>query len=172
MNSINDHFKVPLQTSNLYLKPSIMKDLESLYEIGSDPEVWSMHSEKDRYNKDKFYHYFISGLNNNLGAFTLTLKNTQEVVGFTRYYDYEQISSSVKIGYTFLSKVLWGKGINQEVKKAMISHAFEVCDKVIFEVFENNYRSQRAVLKLGAVEIEPKGDRKCFVVFQDNHLVV
>ena len=172
MSSVKSHFKIPLRTSNLCLKPSTMEDFGSLYQIGSDPEVWSMHSEKDRYQKDKFYQYFLSGINNKLGAFTLILKDTQEIVGFTRYYDYNRINSSVKIGYTFLSKVLWGKGINQEVKKVMLSHALEVCDKVIFEVFEKNYRSQRAVLKLGAVEVEPKGDRKCFVVFGNNHLVV
>ncbi|MGA0155588.1 MAG: GNAT family N-acetyltransferase [Flavobacteriaceae bacterium] len=161
------HFKSPLETTHLFLRASQSEDLKPLFAIGSDPEVWSLHSETDRYTKEKFSAYFESGLCNELGAYTLIYKSTGEVAGFTRYYDYDSVATTVKIGYTFLSKVLWGKGLNQELKKAMIDHAFEGgCTQVIFEVFERNFRSQRAVLKLGALEIEPRGDRKRFALFR------
>jgi RimJ/RimL family protein N-acetyltransferase len=161
------HFQTPLETPNLFLRATQSEDLKPLFAIGSDPEVWSLHSETDRYTEEKFSAYFESGLRNELGAYTLIYKSTGEVVGFTRYYDYDSVAATVKIGYTFLSKVLWGKGINQELKKVMIDHAFEGgCNQVIFEVFERNFRSQRAVLKLGALEIEPRGDRKRFALFR------
>ena len=161
------HFQTPLETPHLLLRASQPHDLKTLFAIGSDPEVWSLHSETDRYTEEKFSAYFESGLRNDLGAYTLIYKPTGEVAGFTRYYDYDSAAATVKIGYTFLSKALWGKGVNQELKKAMIDHAFEGgCTQVIFEVFEQNFRSQRAVLKLGALEIEPRGDRKRFALFR------
>lgn len=163
------HFKTPLETPHLLLRVSQPQDLKSLFAIGSDPEIWSFHSETDRYTEKKFSAYFESGLRNDLGAYTLVYKPTGAVVGFTRFYDYDLSTAAVKIGYTFLSKVLWGRGVNGELKKAMIDHAFEGgCTQVIFEVFEQNFRSQRAVLKLGALEIEPRGDRKRFALFRTN----
>lgn len=162
------HFQTPLETADLLLKATSDDDFEGLYAIGSDPEVWALHSDTDRYTKEKFEVYFLGGLNNSLGAYTLVYKPTQTIAGFTRYYDYDEESSSVKIGYTFLAKTFWGTGLNQALKARMIAHAFEFCDQVIFEVYEFNLRSQRAVLKLGAIEIAPKGDRKCFSIHR-NH---
>ena len=162
------HFQTSLETPHLFLRASQADDFKQLFVIGSDPEVWSLHSETDRYTEEKFSAYFESGLRNDLGAYTMIYKPTRQIVGFTRYYDYDAVASVVKIGYTFLSKELWGKGVNQELKNSMIAHAFILCEQVLFEVYEGNFRSQRAVLKLGATEIEPRGDRKRFVLFRND----
>ena len=153
-----------LQTDRLILRSAIETDFEDLFALGSDPEVWALHSEKDRYTLSKFKNYFEGGLNNDLGAYTITYRPENRIIGFTRYYDLTLEANSVKIGYTFIAKEFWGTGINTELKLVLLNHAFTQVSRVIFEVFEQNIRSQKAVLKLGAEEIEPLGDRKRFVI--------
>ena len=153
-----------LQTDRLILRSAIETDFEDLFALGSDPEVWALHSEKDRYTLPKFKSYFEGGLNNDLGAYAITYLPENRIIGFTRYYDLTLEANSVKIGYTFIAKEFWGTGINTELKLVLLNHAFTQVSRVIFEVFEQNIRSQKAVLKLGAEEIEPLGDRKRFVI--------
>lgn len=161
----NPVFKTPtLQTERLILKVATETDFEELFALGSDPELWALHSEKDRYTIPKFTSYFKSGLNNDLGAYTIIFRPDNRIIGFTRYYDFTPEANSVKIGYTFIATEFWGTGLNAELKSVMIEHALTQVDKVIFEVFEQNIRSQKAVLKLGAVEVESLGDRKRFVI--------
>jgi N-acetyltransferase len=153
-----------LQTDRLILRSAIETDFEDLFALGSDPEVWALHSEKDRYTLPKFKSYFEGGLNNDLGAYAITYLPENRIIGFTRYYDFKPETNSVKIGYTFIAKEFWGTGINTELKLVLLDHAFTQINKVIFEIFEQNIRSQKAVLKLGAAEIEPLGDRRRFVI--------
>ena len=56
------HFKTPPETTHLLLRASQSQDLNQLFAIGSDPEVWSLHSETDRYTEEKFSAYFESVL--------------------------------------------------------------------------------------------------------------
>jgi RimJ/RimL family protein N-acetyltransferase len=56
----------------------------------------------------------------------------------------------VEIGWTFLVRAHWGGTTNREVKRLMLEHALQSVDRVIFMVGVENYRSQRAVEKLGA----------------------
>lgn len=161
----NPIFKTPtLQTERLILRSATEADFEDLFALGSDPEVWALHSENDRYTLPKFKNYFEGGLNNELGAYTITYRPENRIIGFTRYYDLTPKTNSVKIGYTFIAKEFWGTGINTELKLVLLNHAFTQVSRVIFEVFEQNIRSQKAVLKLGAEVIEPLGDRKRFVI--------
>ena len=56
------HFKLPLETTHLFLRASQFEDLKPLFAIGSYPEVWSLHLEIDRHTKEMFSAYFESVL--------------------------------------------------------------------------------------------------------------
>ncbi|MGB5249420.1 MAG: GNAT family N-acetyltransferase, partial [Gammaproteobacteria bacterium] len=57
----------------------------------------------------------------------------------------------VEIGWTFLSRDYWGGSYNAEIKQLMLEHAFSFVDTVVFWVGETNFRSRRAVEKIGGV---------------------
>jgi len=57
----------------------------------------------------------------------------------------------VEIGWTFLSTRHWGKGINPEMKCAMLAHAFASVELVEFRVGDTNYRSRNALEAIGAM---------------------
>jgi RimJ/RimL family protein N-acetyltransferase len=64
----------------------------------------------------------------------------------------DQAQSEVAIGYTFLARKAWGSVHNREMKKLMLDHAFQFVDTVLFHIGENNFRSRKAIEKIGAEE--------------------
>jgi RimJ/RimL family protein N-acetyltransferase len=72
------------------------------------------------------------------------------VIGTSRYYDLDEANREVAIGYTFLSRAFWGGAANREMKRLMLEHAFGWAEAVWFHVGPQNFRSRRAVEKLGA----------------------
>jgi len=74
-------------------------------------------------------------------------------MGTTRYYDYNSEKSSIAIGYTFIARKFWGGPYNNSSKKLLIDYAFQHVDSIFFHIGTENFRSQKAVLKLGAQKV-------------------
>jgi len=85
------------------------------------------------------------------GALIATDSRGGQVIGGSRYHGYNAEQSEVEIGWTFLARAHWGGKYNSEMKELMLRHAFTFAYRVIFLVGPENYRSQRAVEKIGAV---------------------
>ena len=68
--------------------------------------------------------------------------------------------SEIEIGWTFLARRCWGGHYNGEMKRLMLEHAFQTVDRVIFVIGPENWRSRRAVEKIGAVYAGTKLDAK------------
>lgn len=141
-----------LSNEEIILIPLVNEDFEALYYIASDKLLWEQHPNNDRYKKEVFEDFFKKAIESK-GAFTIFEKTTNKIVGSTRFYDLEQESKSVFIGFTFIDRKFWGSSLNGKVKKLMIDYAFQFVDSVKFHVGETNYRSQKAVEKLGALKI-------------------
>jgi RimJ/RimL family protein N-acetyltransferase len=120
--------------------------------VASDPLIWEQHPNPDRWQRSVFDTYFNGALESG-GAFLITDAVTNAVIGCSRYYDHDPLIKAIKIGYTFFARSCWGKGINREVKRLMLGHAFTFVDTVLFHVGVNNLRSRSAMEKLGAVVI-------------------
>jgi RimJ/RimL family protein N-acetyltransferase len=85
------------------------------------------------------------------GALLISDASSGTVIGSSRYHGYDPSRSEVEIGWTFLARACWGGPCNGEVKRLMLDHAFQSVDSVIFLVGPANYRSRRAVEKIGGV---------------------
>ena len=81
-------------------------------------------------------------------------KQTEEIIGSSRFYDFNSENKSVLIGYTFFARSHWGSTYNPALKQLMIQHAFRFVDSVIFHIGANNMRSQKAIERLGASKID------------------
>ena len=138
-----------LENDSLQLLPLAESDFERLFNEASDPEVWAMHPNKERYKRDVFQNFFKGALQSK-GAFLIIDKETTAVLGSTRFYDYDENDESILIGYTFYGTKFWGKNINASVKKMMLDYIFQFVEKVIFHVGKDNIRSIKAMTKLGA----------------------
>ncbi|WP_264559486.1 GNAT family N-acetyltransferase [Flavobacterium sp. N2270] len=134
------------------IKPIQKEDFEALFAIASDELLWEQHPNKDRYKKEVFQLFFENAIQSK-GAFIVINNKTNEIIGSSRYYEFNEVEKSIVIGYTFISRAFWGKNYNSSLKELMINYAFQFVNKVYFHVGETNYRSQKAVEKLGAIKI-------------------
>jgi len=142
-----------LENENQILYPLQEGDFDTLYAVASDPRIWEQHPNKDRWKKDVFNTFF-EGAIQSKGAFKIVDKASGEVLGSTRFYDYNEHEESIFIGYTFYSVESWGKGINKAVKKLMLDYAFQFVSKVYFHIGAQNIRSQIAIARMGAEKID------------------
>lgn len=138
-----------LENESVKLLPLQEDHFERLYSVASDPMVWEQHPNKNRYQKEVFNNFFEGAMLSG-GAFLIIDKVTDEVAGSTRFYDYNESDHSIFIGYTFYGRKFWGGKLNPQVKKLMLDYIFQFVDLVKFHVGAENWRSRKAMEKLGA----------------------
>ena len=126
------------------------EDWDDLFGVASDPLIWEQHPESDRYKEDVFKIFFREALESG-GAFVVIDKNSKQIIGSTRFYGYEPEKSEIDIGWTFLTRKYWGGRYNAEMKQLLLAHACKFVEAVIFFVGQKNFRSQKAMEKIGAI---------------------
>ena len=140
-----------LKSELLELRPLAPNDWDELFAVASDPLIWEQHPEQDRYKEDVFRVYFKGALESG-GAFIIINRETQQIIGSTRFYGYDPDKSEIEIGWTFLARKFWGGRHNAEMKRLLLNHAFKFVESVVFFVGEENIRSQKAIEKVGAIK--------------------
>ncbi len=146
---MNFSIQTILENEHYQLIPLQQGDFESLYEVASDPKVWEQHPNKDRYKREVFENFFQGAIESG-GAFKIVEKATGDILGSTRFYDFDGDRNSIFIGYTFYGTKSWGKKINPQIKKLMLDYIFQFVDTVYFHVGKDNMRSRTAMERLGA----------------------
>jgi RimJ/RimL family protein N-acetyltransferase len=139
------------------LRPLLPADFEALYAVASDPLIWEQHSARDRYQEEVFRAFFQDALKSGGAFIAIDLKDGR-VIGSSRFHGFDPQKSEIEIGWTFLSRSHWGSGYNREMKKLMLRHAFQFVQNVIFVIGPQNFRSQKAVEKIGAVRAGARPD--------------
>lgn len=92
------------------------------------------------------------------GALIAIDSRNGQVIGSSRFHGYDQHKSEIEIGWTFLARSHWGGACNREMKQLMLQHAFQFVASVIFVIGPQNFRSQKAVEKIGAVRAGSRPD--------------
>lgn len=137
-----------LRGEHVQLRPIRADDLDALHAAAADPLVWEQHSERNRHERPVFERFFAGALE--CGGGLVALDAAGQVIGSSRYYDWDPSDRSVVIGYTFLARSHWGTGANREMKRLMLDHAFRWAKTAWFHVSPGNVRSQRALERIGA----------------------
>jgi N-acetyltransferase len=148
------HFNIQsrLENEKVILLPLHQDDFEDLYSVSADPKIWEQHPNKDLWKKEVFRTFF-DGAMQSMGAFKIIDKTNNNVIGSTRFYEYDEKKKSILIGYTFYSTKYWGSGINHAVKRIMLDYIFRFVSKVNFHIGASNIRSQISIERLGATKI-------------------
>jgi RimJ/RimL family protein N-acetyltransferase len=142
----------------LELRPLRPEDWEGLFAAAADPMIWELHPAHDRYQEDVFREYFLEALASG-GALVAVDRQTQTIIGSSRYVRHGPEPSEVEIGWTFLVRSHWGGAYNGEMKRLMLDHAFAFVDHVVFLVGTTNLRSRKALEKIGAVLTDRRDTR-------------
>lgn len=154
---------IPLEDTSITLRPLLEEDIDALFAVASDALIWEQHPDRYRYTREVFEKFFAGALQS-AGAYCVFDKETGAMIGSSRYYtlspnEYEKYSlttplgNAICIGYTFLARTHWGGTYNHFMKRLMIANALQSYDTVVFQVGEQNIRSQTAVARIGAQRI-------------------
>ena len=135
-----------LAGERLLLRPLVPDDWDALFAVASDPEVWAIHPQHDRWQEPVFRRFFADALARG-GALAVIDQASGVIIGSSQYKP--EADGTVEIGWTFLAPSHWGGAYNREMKRLMLAHALQFVDRVEFRVGECNLRSQRAMAKIG-----------------------
>jgi N-acetyltransferase len=139
------------------LRPLRPEEFPALYAVASDPLIWEQHPCPDRYRPEVFAEFFREALASG-GALVALDRKDGRMIGSSRYHGYDEQQSEVEIGWTFLARSHWGGAYNGDMKRLMLGHAFRFVSSLIFVVGPHNYRSQRAVERVGGVRAGTRRD--------------
>jgi N-acetyltransferase len=163
LNSLFDNRRMPfdlqptLKGELLELRPLRPEDFADLFAVACDPLIWEQHPAKDRYKEEVFKVFFREALQSG-GALVAIDSKDGRVIGSSRFEGYDPEKREIEIGWTFLARSQWGGAFNGEMKSLMLHHAFRFVDSVIFRVGTQNWRSQKAVEKIGGVRVGSSTD--------------
>jgi len=141
----------------LSLRPLRQEDFPDLYAVASDPLIWEQHPAKDRYKREVFAELFRESLASG-GALIAVDDKDGKVIGSSRFHGYNQALSEIEIGWSFLARSYWGGTYNREMKQLMLRHSFRFVNTVVFLVGQQNFRSQRAMEKIGGIRAGLRAD--------------
>lgn len=146
---------VTLKGKNVTLVPLNTSHIDSLIEVASDRQIWK-HYAIDGSDPAKLRPSLEASLRERDAgkqyAFVITLTSDNRIMGSTRFLDIQPDHRKLEIGWTWLHPAYWGTKLNTECKFLLLSYCFENLSarRVQLKTDENNTRSRKAILKIGA----------------------
>ena len=137
------------------LRPLAPHDWDALFAVAADPQIWALHPAHDRWQEPVFRRYFDDALASG-GALAIIDTATGAIIGSSRYDRSRADADEVEIGWTFIARSHWGGATNAAVKALMIGHAHASYPACVFYIGETNFRSRRAIEKIGGVLIDDR----------------
>src|SRR5712664_71459 len=79
------------------VRPLQPEDWENLFAVASDPLIWEQHPANDRYQEEVFKEFFREALESG-GAFVVIDRQTQKMIGSSRYFGFDPGKKEIEIG--------------------------------------------------------------------------
>ena len=143
-----------ITTERVVLRWISENDVDSLYEIFSDPQVaryWSAPPFTDREAAVQLQREIAVGNENNtMMKWGLALRDSDRVIGTATLFNLSLDNGRAELGYA-MGRAHWGKGYMSEALHALVVHAFEVMElrRLEADVDPRNAASIRMLERLG-----------------------
>jgi len=143
-----------ITTDRIVLRWISEHDVDSLFEIFSDPQVaryWSAPPYTDREDAVKLQREIAAGNETNtMIKWGLALRDSDRIIGTTTLFNLNLDNGRAELGYA-MGRAHWGKGYMNEALQAVLSHAFEVMKlrRLEADVDPRNTASIRTLERLG-----------------------
>jgi RimJ/RimL family protein N-acetyltransferase len=131
---------------------------EALRPLAKDERIWEYTRTlllTDTYDQqfDKYFEEALATANTGGQAYAICDAVSGAVIGMTRVYDVDQRVGKATIGHTWYTPAVWGKVHNKACKLLLLTYLFDTLRlaRVDFKVAGQNIRSQKAVMKIGAL---------------------
>ena len=139
------------------LEPLEEKHFELLLPTSMQTMIWEFTMAKI-YSAEDFRKYFDTALEERKQQKSYPLavfdKKQNEYLGCTRFGNVDLKNKKLEIGWTWIHPQLHGTGFNKHCKFLLLSYCFEklLLNRVELKTSTLNLRSQKAMLKIGAVK--------------------
>lgn len=146
-----------LEGARVRLEPMTMGHLARLESVAFDDRIWqyTLHRVK---SPEDLRQWVAAALTleaaGTVMPWVTILKHGNRVIGSTRFMDFNREHKTTELGSTWLAPEFHGSGLNAEVKLLQLTYAFEELklNRVALKTHHENFRSQAAMRKIGAVE--------------------
>ena len=143
-----------LQDNHVLLEPLALNHAPELEAAAADGELWNLWftSAPAPGQARSYIEKALDGLAaNTMLPFAVREKTSGEIVGTTRFYEFDPALPRIAIGYTWYAKRWQKSHLNTACKRLLLKHAFEALDCVAVEFHTDgrNLDSQRAIERLG-----------------------
>ncbi|TDS15312.1 diamine N-acetyltransferase [Maribacter caenipelagi] len=162
---------VTLKGNQIYLRALEQKDLDFLYALENDTDVWEVSGTVTPYSKDVLQLYLDSAHRDIYDVKQLRLvicSQDHQTLGLIDVFDFEPNHHRAGIGIVILDKNQRNKGVGAEAITLLCNYLFEVLGlrQVYANILEENAPSLYLFKKLGFQEI---GIKKDWVRFKDTY---
>ena len=146
-----------LDSQRVRLEPLTEAHLSALEDVAFDERIWRYMMTRVK-TRDDLRGWIEAALRaretGNVLPWVTVLKSEGRVVGSTRFLDLDLMNKTVEIGHTWIAPEYQGAGVNPEAKLLQLRYAFEELglNRVALKTHHENFQSQAAMRKLGAVE--------------------
>jgi len=146
---------VTLTGSKVLLEPLSFEHLDGMIEAVRDGELWNLWYTSIP-SPEKVQEYIRTALDmrENAGAmpFVVRDRDSNTIIGCTRYFNVDEINQRLEIGHTWYSERYQRTAANTESKYLLLSHAFEELNVIAveFRTHWHNHKSRAAIARLGA----------------------
>ena len=146
---------VTLTGSKVILEPLSLEHLDGLSSAVKDGERWKLwFTSIPAPEKAEEYIKTALEMRENAGAmpFIVRDRESNKIIGCTRYFNVDEVNQRLEIGYTWYSESYQRTAANTECKYLLLSHAFEKLDAIAveFRTHWHNHKSRAAIARLGA----------------------
>ncbi|MCZ2259518.1 GNAT family N-acetyltransferase [Sporosarcina sp. G11-34] len=144
-----------LNGNTVFLRLMTTDDVEGIYACSQDERIWT-HLSRALQTKEDVQNYIEQALiNRETGTeypFVIVLRETNKVIGSTRFLDISSEHKRLEIGWTWLHPSFWRTTINTECKYLLLSYCFEQLQfqRVQIKTGHENIQSQKAIERIGA----------------------
>ena len=144
-----------LENDFVRLEPLEKSHAEVIFQAGDSEEIWQ-YLPDDLITMENVLSWIEGQLQQQVSgtrlAYAVFDKQSGLAVGSSSLLNFDSGNRSIEIGWTWLTRAIWGSRINPAKKLLMMTHCFEQlgCVRVQFKTDRNNARSRKALEKIGA----------------------
>lgn len=148
---------ITLEGKRVRLEPMHRDHLEGLTRAGAFEELWKW-TRTYAHTPESMKVYVDEALTDAAKGQALPFatidKTTSQVIGSTRFANFDVANRHVEIGWTWITPEFQRTYVNSEAKYLMLCHAFDVweCARVELKTDVLNAQSRKAMLRMGASE--------------------
>lgn len=142
-----------ITTQRLVLRPFTLHDLDTLFQITQEENIFRYFPTKEAWAMEKVENYINHQISHwdkfKYGHWAVTLLETGQLMGFNGL-EFLSDTNETEVGYLF-SKVFWGKGYATEATKSAVQFGIEHVrlKEIIGLTDPENIASQRVLEKSG-----------------------